>query len=717
MRRGLTSLAGAMFLFAGFVQAESAVFWVSAPVTTGQAVLVTGYFPNPGKLSIKVAKLSAAAADWHASVSNGAAAQPIEATETSFAFALPNQGGDGVYGFRVDQQGQQPLFERVNLPEIWWTLTDAPSGSLPAQSAVLADSAFPGASLRIIGRCLALKSQASDVLLVDSSGKAISLKAGAQSPYSLSVKLPATLPAGAYTLKVRALEGGDSAASAGYAIQIREAPKANVNKFNVSEFGANGDGKFDNNEAFRTALSKAGAAAPAVVNIPAGGYFLSQPLEIPKGVSLAGISSDETALYFPEADPAPEAWVHGTSNFGIMGLTIYCGNHKGVVSSDMSGKPSDSGHIRLYDVFIRASAFRGHITPQVASARMTQLLKASGVGFETVRLSGPDIVVDKCDLLGSSRSLVLDAANGAIIRKNAIHNGFIGWYNVNASDHVIFEDNAVDGADLVASGGSYSTYRGTVASQNIYTAGNSYDRFMGWDREAITSDGGGGAYFGPVAHTEGAHLTLTASPKWGTANWQGGTVAIVSGHGQGQWRLLKVASGAEVEISRPFDISPDQTSQITIVPTHLHYIFYKNRFSDAGVAIQFYGTAIEHIVAENESSRTGGFHARAIPYAGGIQPEFNVQLLGNQFLVGHSYHFGANGTYAAGPATLEAFAKAPSAIIGMVIRNNVMKDGALLRVDGAAKTMNGVVVEGNQLSDPTKFLELTAPIKDQIVVR
>ena len=202
---------------------------------------------------------------------------------------------------------------------------------------------------------------------------------------------------------------------------------------------------------------------------------------------------------------------------------------------------------------------------------------------------------------------------------------------------------------------------------------------MGFDSEAITSDGGGGAYFGPFQLRPGKTLLLRDVPKWGKDDWTGALAAIVAGHGVGQWRTIKSWAGQQVDLSDPFDVAPDATSTITIVPAQLHYIFYHNHFQNAGVAIQFYGTAVEHIVADNDESSAGGFYAVAERYAGGVAPQLNVQFLNNQVRAGWNYHFGPNGATPAGPSSIKVLSLQPSAVIGMVIRNNELQGGSTSR--------------------------------------
>jgi hypothetical protein len=687
--------------FAGVAMAESAVFWVSGPVRPGEAVLATGYFPQAQQMSLKVANVGRAAGDWRAvTATNGIRVTPLKVTETSIMFVLPDLEGDGVYGFRVDQPGETPVYARVNLPEVWWTLSESASTSPVGEDRVGLDAVSPGARLRLFGRCLTYAGIAGDVRLTAQSGKSVSLKPVNDGSYELTATIPRDLAPGSYSLEVRPPAGGNSASSAPRTIQIERTPETRLTNLNVADFGAKQDPHFDNSPAFHAALLKAADLHGAILRIPAGYYFLSQPIEIPPNVYLVGESPSRTALYFADIDPAPPAWISGQHHFGLENLAIFCGNHNAIVSSDMSGKPESSGHIRLRNLLVQGSSFRGHPTPELTSRRLTQLMKSSGMGYETVRLSGPDLVIEDCDLLGSSRALYLYGAHGAIVRRNKLHNGMVGWYNCNVCEGVVIENNAIRGEGLLASGGSYSTWGEPKRSRDIYTADNSYSDMLGYDREAFTSDGGGGAYFGPVSQQQDRTLSLTGAAAWGKSDWQGAIVAVVSGHGVGQWRSVASWSGQQVELSDPFGVAPDATSRITIVPAQLHYIFRHNHFDTTGVAIQFYGTAVEHIVADNDESKAGGFYTVALRYSGGVAPQLNVQFLGNQVREGANYHYGPNGANSAGPSSIDVTSRVPSAVIGMVIRNNELQRESTIRVQSQAGSgMIGVLLDKNRVAD------------------
>jgi hypothetical protein len=703
-------------------RAESAIFWVSGPVRPGETVLATGHFPEPQQLSIKVANIEPSAGDWRAITSaNGVGVTPLKITETSIMFVLPDMGGDGVYGIRVDQPHEASVYARVNLPEVWWTMAESPSANPEVESRIDLDSASAGARLRLFGRCLTYAGAAGSASLTSQAGKTVDLPTTNEGSYELTLTLPRDIAPGQYSLEVRPATGGNAVASAPHPLQIRVEAEAHLMNLSVADFGANGDSHFDNTPAFKAALMKAEALGGAVLRIPAGGYFLSQPIEIPPHVYLVGESSNRTALYFPDVDPAPPAWVSGQHHFGLENLAIFCGNHNAIISSDMSGDPDVSGHSRMRNLFIRGSSFRGHPSPELVARRLTQVMKTSGGSYESIRLSGPDLIVEDCDVLGTSMPLYLYRAHGSIVRRNILHVGMVGWYSFRAVNGVLVENNLIRGEGLLASGGAYA-HAWSERSRNIYTANNTYSEIMGFDAEAFTSDGGGGVYFGPAQQSRGRTLVLEGTPDWGsTANWKdhwkGALVAIIAGHGAGQWRTLESWSGQEVELSEGFGIAPDTTSRITIVPLQLHYIFYRNHFSNAGVAIQFYGVAVEHIVAENDESNAGGFYFSAHRYVGGVAPQLNVQLLENHVREGWNYHFGPNHMPAPGPSLIKVVSHAPSAVIGMVIRNNELAAGSTIEVHSESPSgVIGMLVDKNRVSNGKHDLQIDPSVAGEVLI-
>ena len=707
-----------MACFAQVMSAESAFFWTSGPVQPGKTVLLTGYFPKPETVSLKVRDLTHLQGDWQAAVSSvGVTVKPVMATERTVAFALPG-GPEGVYAFRLDEAGESPLYGRVNLPEIWWTLADSPMGSAAASAEIEADSASPGAKLRLFGRCLANGAQKPQVELTSSAGRIVVLSSTVESAYALTVNIPDDIPPGTYRLRLLALSGNSGSASSSREIKIHAAKPVSLKTVSVTSFGAIGNGKFDNSGAFAAAMARATTLGGAEVRIPAGAYLLSKPLDIPVGVYLAGESADVTELAFPDIESPPDVWIKGTQYFGLRDLAVYCGNHKTIISSDMTGLPDKSGHVHIRNVRVVGSVLRGHPTAEESGRKVALLVQGSAKGFETLRLSGPDIDVEGSYLLGSGRSLYLFNANGVVVRRNKLLNGIVGWYDFDGSANIVNENNVIEGADLLSAGGAYSTYSTVKRSANIYTANNTYSQILGVDREAVSSDGPGGAYYGPIQQIEGTHLTLKDHAEWWGSNWHDAVVVIIDGRGAGQWRTITNWGESGIDLSAPFDITPDATSIITVVAAHLHYIFFRNHFQETGLAIQFYGTAIEHIVAENDETHAGGYYVVAKNYKGGVQPALNLQLIQNQVHSGMNYHYGPNSGYAAGPSFLEALSTQNSAIIGLAVINNVISDQAVIRIKkNVPSVMTGILLEGNVLSNPSRGIQVDKSAAAEVIIQ
>lgn len=706
-------------------------------------------------------------------------ARILQASETAVIFELPDLGGPGVYRATVLRRadpGYQALATAwFNAPEVWWLLGNA-GRDLDTQEAVVPDAtvyASPGGWVRVNGRCLTLAEGAARVLLrLEGPGReaetielavetvpprapldlgpASALGQGPGAPgqgrstWSLRALVPENVPVGADG-RLLVYNGHGSAAcwadSGGYRVRIVPKtelpsqlyefaptkppaegeripfPETDVTHLSVADFGATGGDSTDDTAAIQAALDAAGQArGVAVVHLPRGRFFLSASLVLPPHTMLAGEGTHLTALAIPDTDEPPDAWVQGTHHFALQDLTLYCSNHRHIIASDMTGDPATSGHLCLRRVRVRGDAYRGHLKPEEVDERFRASLKLSTGGGDTVRFSGPDIVVADCDLYGSGRSLYCFAASGALLARNRLHNGRWGWYNLNVCRDVVFEDNDLAGGDLMSTGGGYACYGPWTRSENIYTRHNAYSLMHGWDREAFTSDAGGGAYFGgffPVEREEGADLVveLAEDPQWGSRPWQGALFAVIAGRGRGFLARVAAHDGRQVTV-QPL-VSPglvnhapggapdwaalfDDTSRATITQMHRRYVFEGCHFSDAGIGIQYYGTAIEHVATSNSATRSGGFHGLGITYHG-VQPNLFCQWLGNEVLEGNSYRFGANNAQAAGPSHLGIVGRSPSAQIGAVVRGNRLHNNASIEVssEGSADAVESVIVEAN----------------------
>lgn len=111
-------------------QNQPHIFWFSAPVKPKQTVMVCGHFPQPQRFDIVVFRLPDGKpellpkVEWSFPETRGQVVKLLSVTETALAFSLPDLGGDGIYGVALRSGSKIVTSFRVNLPELWWALSD-----------------------------------------------------------------------------------------------------------------------------------------------------------------------------------------------------------------------------------------------------------------------------------------------------------------------------------------------------------------------------------------------------------------------------------------------------------------------------------------------------------------------------------------------------------------------------------------------------------------
>src|SRR5262249_38936224 len=317
----------------------------------------------------------------------------------------------------------------------------------------------------------------------------------------------------------------------------------------------------------------------------------------------------------------------------------------------------------------------------------------------------------------SGRSLVLKQVEGAFIARNTIHNGRWGWYNFNGGERIIFERNNLSGGDLMSTGGSISTY-GTPSSQHVYFAHNTFANLFGWDREAMTTDAGGGDHVGLIAAATPTTVTYPEGREWKPDALVGKVAYVLSGRGKGQFRRIASHTNRSLTVTPAWTVVPDTTSVVGITWMRGHYLFIDNSATDSGTAIQLYGVAFNTVVAGNRSVRAGGFRSHAARYLGdysvplsqGVQPQMFVQYLDNAIVEGGSYHMGSNTGSVLG---VQALAPGPSwewpMAFAFIFRANHLASHARIRMgtkDDGAPLIEDVIIENNSVQDAAVGVEV-----------
>ena len=405
----------------------------------------------------------------------------------------------------------------------------------------------------------------------------------------------------------------------------------------VNAFGAKGDGATDDTVAVAAALARARDARGGVVYLPRGIYRLTSTLQIPPQTVLRGERQDLVHVFWADADSVRPAVIQGAHSFAIEDMTLHFSlAQHGIVADDPGAHD-----ISLRRVRARWLLYAGHLKTEVVDRRFREALRLSSGGGDLVRVSGQNVEITDCDLYSSGRVLVLKRVEGALIARNTLHNGRWGWYNLNGGERIVFEQNHLSGGDLMSTGGSISTY-GTPSSQYIYFARNTFANLFGWDREAMTTDAGGGDHVGLISSATPTTVTFPESREWKPYSLTGKVAYVLAGKGKGQFRRIVSHTDRSLTVAPFWRVVPDSTSAVGVTSMRGHYLFIDNHVTDAGMALQLYGVAFNTVVAGNRSTRAGGFRSYARRYLGdyslplsqGVQPQMFVQYLDNEILGG-----------------------------------------------------------------------------------
>ena len=638
------------------------VLYVSDPVRPGETVMVIG----DGFQDVKSVRL--------VRLSDGDPGKPGAAIPTtpgaievrnlqprpqSLKFVIPASQLAGVFRAEVtDPTGKCAFLVNVAQP-VW----------LQGDTGV---TATPGGSIRAFGRCLAISKHVPSFYLRGPRGER-HIAATEATEWDARAKLPADLPEGDYTVWLHNGCGGPAGWSAPLTIAVQREKPWPKTVYNVRDLGADGTGSIDSTEAVKEALARCAKAGGGVVYFPRGRYMVTATLEIPRSTVLRGEARELVNVFWPDSDKPLVRLLSATNSIGVEDLTFYASNYQHFLVTEQ-GKP-DSGDVHVRRIRFRGDPYRGHPTPEQVNERFTKSLALSTGGGDSLCLGGRNVEVTDSDIYGAGRCLYLSGGRGANIARNTLYNGRWGWYCISGSDGVVFEDNRIIGADLMSTGGGLNCLDGSKVSQNVFYARNKLSKMYGWDREAMTSDAGGGTYYGALASADANSVTLAEDPKSGDKGWIGAALFILDGKGRGQYRIIRAFAGRRVEVDKPWQVTPDTTSRVTVTMLQRNYMFIGNSFSDAGIAIQMYGMSIGNIAAGNTCERAGGYHNHGMDYMG-VQPSWYVQWLDNEIAEGNQEGVSHLGVLAIPPSGNFA----DCLTLGCVVRRNRLRNNAGIEV-------------------------------------
>lgn len=642
--------------------ASPQIAWASDPVRPDETVMLVGEGFADG-CSVELGQLAngpstAPQANAAPNVKQWEKIQPLQTGGSSLKFVVPKSWTQGVWMCRVrfGDALSDPVV--LNAPSPWWWNGDG------------GESASPGGWVRVFGKAMNFGGQGRAVMRA-ADGSTVALTSSESSPYALRFSLLQKTAPGDYALFVHNGLGGDAGWRPAGTLNVRSPVAWKTDVFNIKDFGPNPD------DALLAALAKAKANGGGVVFLPRGRYQVKSILTIPPNTVLKGEATELVSLYWPDFDKPPVHLVTG-GDFGIESLSLYCQNHRHVI-----GQSTDSTRVFLHKVRIRANCY--FMIQEVGKDRLNRHAPASHQECgAAVILRGKNFEVTDCDIYASNYALWIMNAKTGLVARNQIRYGGRG-YSMENTERLIFEDNVIAGNNLVAMGNDITTFGGSYC-RHIYYAHNRVQQVFGADREMMTLDGGGGAYFGTLASVSGTKLTLATQPKFRDytpkphTDWTGASVQILDGKGAGQYRFVTANNGQEWQVDRPWTIEPDASSRISIAPFRGRNLFIGNTFEDGG-AVQLYGAAHDSILAENKGSRMDGFLVWGLnPHGWGPQPSWFCQFLDNEIVEGNGY-----GGIRAQFGTIsgdESKAYDGPLVRGTIFRRNICRNNASFHISG-----------------------------------
>jgi hypothetical protein len=698
-----TALGFVFCLFWVPASGTPAVFWSNGPVRPDETALVVGHELLDIR-ELRIERLRDSSESPGHSSNEPREVPPTRKSSSIAYFTVPAEFEMGVYRYQiVTPSGSTSGL--LNSPILHWAQGD--SGR----------AANPGGELRVFGRCITLTSGALLRFRRQGSDERTVVPIRNGSHWTASATVPSTLLAGSYQVSVWNGYGGIEAWSNSVRIEVRNPEAVSPRTVSVLDYGGLGDGKNDDTAAIESGLTDI-AKSGGTLFFPRGRYLLKRSIVVPRGVTIRGAGRDLASLLWPDFETPPDSLISGERDFSIEDLSLYASNHHHVISGGFSNRDESAGNIRIRRVRIRASAFRGHIADAEIFRR--SLLMKTGVGgpngADAIRLRGTDLEVSGSDILASASSLFVLDADGVIISDNVFQNGRGGWYSISGSRRVLVERNEFVGMDLGASGGGINSLFSRHGSENIWLFKNKFRMMHAWDREAMTTDGPGGSYFGLVEKYADGKLIVAGPLTPGSRSLTGQGIFILDGRGAGQFAQIESSNGATLVLDRQWDVSPDQTSLVTITAMVQHYLIIENEFSDAGSAVQFYGTSVEQVVAGNTSERTAGFINQGRWYDH-FQPSWYIQYLDNRILDGTVYRGGPDNLIFSGDAVIGAYGlpnprdRAPL-VLGIVMKGNRLAENARIEVSGCAGNealVRGILIERNVVLNKVNPISSVGP--------
>ena len=561
----------------------------------------------------------------------------------SMAFQIPKTLEKGIYSVKLSPklEGLEPVVIYLNRPDISFITGD--EGNIATR----------GGTMRIVGSNLVPTGNADDVtvrLINKSTGENYNLPVSSvyeNDGYALSLNVPSDLVLGDYEVYVHNGYGDNTCWSDACSITISVSPKESWNLdsahwFDVTDFGAKGDGKTNDTPAIINALHAASVDG-GTVYFPQGMYSVCSTLAIPERVSVAGAGVGNTVISY-----SAHRWQYGEvpvlisiiGNAELRDISVAATRTDGIIvlpsvntrygvytpDENNAGNYIEENYrdnVYIKNVHIRAipeagllSAGGGYGRPINGTDRMEVLSYINAEAKKTkfnFRSGLTNLQIDNFEFQQSSLNggSTGDAVMRVVANQVQIRNSNWGGYSLVSSGYgALIEDNDMLAAALNPSGNGF------------YCARNYLHDSTGNNRELLTTDGEAlhkniycqfiGARsdmmqecFGTDELDDTLYL-LTGIGKTNYNYYKGYNIVVTSGQGVGQLRVITESKTVTVtqngkrvlrtciRVATPFSVAPNRRSTVSISEPRDSFFFINNDFYN-GAASGSYGMMINAV--------------------------------------------------------------------------------------------------------------------------
>lgn len=536
----------------------------------------------------------------------------LQKTAGCINVGIPSTFKTGIYALKVNPKvaTEAPVYVYMNAPVIDFTVGN--NGK----------TVEAGSDLRVIGKNLSLtaenKEGYTDANLINELGVRAWIKganglsrectvSAVQSRYSVSVRIPANIPAGEYEVYIYNGFGDNSAWSAPVKFTVAGSPWAQRSDriFNVLDYGADPAAEGNDTPAIIAALTAASQnPGGGTVYLPDGWYVIYYAIPLPQNVRLMGGGIDETRIIFNytpfDFGQLPTGMFITEGNNEISDLAIYSVREFPVVTSSVPN---------IENVYIHDTAMRVHKNQGVLGqgGGGKPLKDPNGKSLETLFSEENSGEGKRHALIFKEKVSNLKVTNNIIEGTGSFIFAKTSYSVIADNDTNVFEmrmNKIYDGESNIFENNKAKGYLGGALEGNgIYIGNNEMGNVDSNNREIITTDGkpnyspddrkGMIRKIEATAENEQKYqlsrfdadccYQFADGSTYRNENyWKDSNLMVTQGQGEMQVRTIVYSKDDLIVVDSPFVVEPNRNSRVQIEDARQNYINVNNDYVNGG---------------------------------------------------------------------------------------------------------------------------------------